>query len=368
MSVIYEHRDGWVLSHYNYIKNIYTDVRTASGIVDFTYPMELFNIGSPFVRDAQAKKIHESLVSEVSANNYAARTAKRKHVDTNHSDGLEERCASALVEGAKKLSIFCGVCTASETLLNNRMARAEAAKYHRTLSNSGPYCYGGNNDKQPVEAEFGHQFYVYPERCSFYQFPMERIIEKLDGKQFDLILLDPPWRNKFVKRKKLKNFQYNMMYNEELQNLPLGSLLKKSGMVIVWTTNSPNHIADVKEKLFPAWGVQYTATWFWIKVTKYGELICPLFEPNGKKPYERILIGSKADRNLKCPEEYKCIVSIPSAIHSHKPPLVEVLQPYIPDNADCLELFARYLLPGWTSFGDQVLSLQQSLLFNKGCK
>lgn len=43
----------------------------------------------------------------------------------------------------------------------------------------------------------------------------------------------------------------------------------------------------------------------------------------------------------------------------------EVMKPYLPLKPQCLELFARYMLPHWTSVGDQVLTLQNKKLFTQ---
>lgn len=46
--------------------------------------------------------------------------------------------------------------------------------------------------------------------------------------------------------------------------------------------------------------------------------------------------------------------------------LIELLTPHIPtnDRPKCLELFARYLLPDFTSIGLEVLKLQNLNLFD----
>lgn len=41
----------------------------------------------------------------------------------------------------------------------------------------------------------------------------------------------------------------------------------------------------------------------------------------------------------------------------------EVLRPYIGADAKCLELFARNLQPGWTSWGNEVLKFQHTAYF-----
>lgn len=41
----------------------------------------------------------------------------------------------------------------------------------------------------------------------------------------------------------------------------------------------------------------------------------------------------------------------------------DVLKPYIGAEARCLELFARSLQPGWTSWGNEVLKFQHTSYF-----
>jgi hypothetical protein len=41
----------------------------------------------------------------------------------------------------------------------------------------------------------------------------------------------------------------------------------------------------------------------------------------------------------------------------------DVLAPYLPTKPRCMEIFARYLLPGWTSWGCEVLKLQHLSLY-----
>ncbi|CAH1396265.1 unnamed protein product [Nezara viridula] len=89
-----------------------------------------------------------------------------------------------------------------------------------------------------------------------------------------------------------------------------------------------------------------------VEVTESGEPVCSFTNSNGKKPYERIIFGASQKRHFKNPEESKYFLSVPSALHSHKPPLTDILKDYLPENVKCLELFARYLLPGWTSVGE----------------
>ena len=73
----------------------------------------------------------------------------------------------------------------------------------------------------------------------------------------------------------------------------------------------------------------------------------------------------------------KVLCSVPSAVQSHKPPLAEVIEDAFGIGASdlrsniplsglrCLEVFGRYLLPGWTTVGNQCLMLQGEHYFEE---
>lgn len=61
-----------------------------------------------------------------------------------------------------------------------------------------------------------------------------------------------------------------------------------------------------------------------LQVTETGEPICKFSNLKCKKqPYERIIFGCRVERSAKYknPDSNKLVISIPSSIHSHKPPL-----------------------------------------------
>ncbi|KAI3355341.1 hypothetical protein L3Q82_018193, partial [Scortum barcoo] len=180
-----------------------------------------------------------------------------------------------------------------------------------------------------------------------------------DGRRFDLIVMDPPWENKSVKRSR----RYSSLPSTQLKRLPVPLLASPNCLVVTWVTNRPSHLRFVRDELYPHWGVEVVAEWFWIKVTTSGQFVFPL-DSHHKKPYEVLVLGryrSSADDSTSSPEssevpveDQRLIVSVPSALHSQKPSLSEVLKPYIRAEAKCLELFARSLQPGWTSWGNEL--------------
>ncbi|KAH6945145.1 hypothetical protein HPB50_007422 [Hyalomma asiaticum] len=174
---------------------------------------------------------------------------------------------------------------------------------------------------------------------------------------YDFVLLDPPWENKSARRKRT----YSMLSRDALLSaLPLPRLASPQGcLVAVWCTANGANLRFVARELLPSWGLTYLATWYWVKVTKHGEPVRPFDCPH-KKPYEFVVFGGPS--SLSIPRD-KVFVSVPSCIHSHKPPLSELVRPFVKNGAACLEVFARYLVPGWTSVGDEVLKLQHESLY-----
>lgn len=110
-----------------------------------------------------------------------------------------------------------------------------------------------------------------------------------------------------------------MMYNEDIASIPVANLLGPDCLVAVWCTNSPSNIDALKNTIFPQWGVTYISTWYWLKITVDYQPVTPFAAGLAKQPFERIIIGKIG--NVQVPET-KLIVSVPSALHSHKPPLL----------------------------------------------
>lgn len=211
--------------------------------------------------------------------------------------------------------------------------------------------------------------YVIPPHTAFLLSDFTRIQPLVHyGMRFELIVMDPPWENKSVKRSR----RYSSLPSSQLKRLPVPLLASPSCLVVTWVTNRPSHLRFVRDELYPYWGVEVVAEWFWVKVTTSGQFVFPL-DSTHKKPYEMLVLGryrpsvdtstSPSEMSEVPVEDQRLIVSIPSALHSQKPSLSEVLKPYVAAEAKCLELFARSLQPGWTSWGNEVLKFQHTSYF-----
>ncbi|KAK2546231.1 N(6)-adenine-specific methyltransferase METTL4 isoform X1 [Columba livia] len=218
------------------------------------------------------------------------------------------------------------------------------------------------------------QKYLVPPKSSFLLSDISCLQPLLNyKKKYDVIVIDPPWENKSLKRSN----RYSYLSSWQIKQIPVPALAAPNCLVVTWVTNRQKHLRFVKDELYPHWSVKTLAEWHWVKITRAGEFVLPL-DSLHKKPYEVLVLGRvqgdikealrKSEDVLPVPE-HKLIVSIPCSLHSHKPPLTAVLAEFIKPDVECLELFARNLQPGWTSWGNEVLKFQHidyfTLLQNK---
>lgn len=178
--------------------------------------------------------------------------------------------------------------------------------------------------------------------------------------RFPLIVLDPPWPNKSVSRSSSYITSPTLVdLVDTLQGLGLEEHIADQGFVACWVTNKAT-IRDAvigEGGLFEAWGVELVEEWIWCKVTTKGE---PVTDVNGiwRRPYEVCLIGKRngnVDKQTKA--KRGVIFGVPD-LHSRKPCLKELAGKLLLHNkdgkeSDCaaLELFARYAVAGWMSWG-----------------
>ncbi|XP_052868764.1 N(6)-adenine-specific methyltransferase METTL4 [Anopheles cruzii] len=231
-------------------------------------------------------------------------------------------------------------------------------------------CFSGKNDSEyTVITEVDGESYLVPPKVRFFNAPISHFGQLIgESEKFDLIVLDPPWWNKYIRRVKMSNSTaaYQMLANEDIKEIPLERHLHDDTFVLVWCTNAETHVNAITNQFFPKWGLKLVAVWYWTKITRAAHPVCKFNEPNKKQPYERLFIGLPAHSTKaeSFPRE-RFLYSIPCALHSHKPPLYALFETlkHVPRNPNCLELFARSLHTGCTSVGMEVLKLQNKRLF-----
>ncbi|XP_075388969.1 N(6)-adenine-specific methyltransferase METTL4 [Tenrec ecaudatus] len=262
---------------------------------------------------------------------------------------------SELCEMAKHLSSMNETKLQTLQLMDDDMSIDEQDLFSRIVENNSCFT--------KMITLMGHK-YLLPPKSGFLLSDISCIQPLLNcRKKYDLIVIDPPWENKSVKRSN----RYSYLSPLQIKQIPVPKMAAPNCLVITWVTNRQKHLRFVKEELYPSWSVEVVAEWHWVKITNSGEFVFPL-DSQHKKPYEGLILGRvqenttlslrNADEKVLPIPDHKLIVSVPCTLHSHKPPLAEVLKDYIKPGGEYLELFARNLQPGWTSWGNEVLKFQ----------
>ncbi|KAF2216820.1 hypothetical protein CERZMDRAFT_108740 [Cercospora zeae-maydis SCOH1-5] len=180
---------------------------------------------------------------------------------------------------------------------------------------------------------------------------------------FDFILMDPPWPNRSVKRThKTPGTSYATIstlkdISHLLLNLNLSCLLSRTGYMGIWVTNKAaiRTLLVGPGGLFEHWEVELAEEWIWLKTTTRGEPVTPLEGTwNGKRPYEVLLVARKRTSNTTETGEIKrrVVIAVPD-LHSRKPCLKKMIETLIGTDGDVLEIFARHLVAGWWSWGNE---------------
>ncbi|XP_077293971.1 methyltransferase like 4 [Arctopsyche grandis] len=338
MSIVASCDLGWIISHEKYISKVYEG--------KYNFKTDLFNIEHPY------KISKENCPTNLDP---LAVILKSKFTNLIENIGTNLKLSSEIKNDNDK---------------NNTRAKefaVECLQLTIPLKDTKGIK-GENNQLNTVIHNVNGCEVLFPKNCSFKCGEIKETMKEIVNEDFDLVVLDPPWWNKYIRRKNAKNpdSSYKMLYNEEITNLPVDKMLSSGSVVAVWCTNCKSHEVSIMNSMFPLWGVTYIATWFWIKITNNGDPVCPFTKTNGKQPYERVIIGIKdPDPQRSLPPDCMIFASVPSALHSHKPPLNDLLAPYIiNENPKCLELFARYLLPDTLSLGLDALRWQHIFLYS----
>lgn len=191
-------------------------------------------------------------------------------------------------------------------------------------------------------------------------------------KTFDLVILDPPWPNRSVKRThKTANSTYSTVATldgvyELIMGMDLDVLMADSCLVAIWITNKPavRELVLGEQGLFDCWGVELIEERLWLKTTFHGGPVTPI-DSVWRKPYEVLLIGRKRRQYTQTSEETKLehgqvkkrvLASVPD-LHSRKPCLKDLLEPLVRSfgHYRALEVFARHLVADWWSWGDECI-------------
>ncbi|ODN00078.1 Methyltransferase-like protein 4, partial [Orchesella cincta] len=382
MSILLETEEGWIISHEKYFDKVQVQ-SSDEDLSSETYLKlnpDLFEITEPFkdklvINGKRVKDDSKLDFSNITLLVKGLYEGMRSHPDSKVIFEQSQKCVEE--ESHNKLE----ESSPGRRPSSNAKAVQTARDFFDNVKDiQWPEFHGQNPSSEGAVmrsmggCDSSHKFIFLP-NTKFYCKDVSELDKTFCGKEkeerFDVIVMDPPWRNKFIRRKKRKQHEagYQLIDDDGIAKLPIGKLLKDDGLVVCWCTNAKSHQDALINEIFRDWNVKYLETWYWLKVTKSGVPICHFNIDNRKQPYEVIIIGIRQENltsshGAPAPKP-KIVVSVPSSVNSHKPPLIDILRRRFKNRSfehKC-EVFARYLIPGFTSFGNEVIKLQHSNLF-----
>ncbi|TRY75362.1 hypothetical protein TCAL_00764 [Tigriopus californicus] len=351
MAIEYRVPQGWFLSHERFLNQTYSEV----GL----YSRAIFDLKTPFRMDLEARKWARTMEQKDPEQRTQQTPRRRRKPSTLNAEEKERNLLfSTFLDRLKEThsTLFDKEPSSSVIEENNRAVR-DLVKDLPNFEVEKPLSMTNDQDASKI-VRLADRKYILPPRCELILDDISAIAHlRRANRKFDIILADPPWENRHIKRKS----EYAMMSNEDLARLPIQDLLHDHGYLIIWCTLSQRHQTEL-EGWLDRWDCELLTRWFWLKVTKCGEPVIDL-EKAHKRPYEVILIARKRTSSNPIPSHFRkelIVCSVPSGHHSHKPPLSQILDEILPTSPSrkCLELFGRYLVPHWTTLGNECIKFQ----------
>lgn len=93
MSIVFTHQNGWILSHENYINEIYKNVRCHAIVSSFKLKSAFFNINSPFLRQNQWRMLNKN---EEDTNNLVSSKRKKRKKAISFTNDLVEQVSKLI--------------------------------------------------------------------------------------------------------------------------------------------------------------------------------------------------------------------------------------------------------------------------------
>ncbi|XP_065169605.1 DNA N6-methyl methyltransferase [Atheta coriaria] len=281
MSVLLKEDNIIIISHEDYIRKMYNNVNGES----LCFNQDLFAICEPFkTYSTNTKSTKKRKQNDTNVQSFPAKTFEK----------YREKIVKCLVEHTQRVDkqIKQDMCDSNVFLANNT---TECSK-KRKFCDSDDKAYkvpnlialnavsrlqdkssvilgnfnGSNTFSHAITKNINAVDFLFPANCTFICNDARKLSDYLKPEEkFDVIVMDPPWTNKAIRRKNKKQFTngYSFMSNGDIEQLSVDSWLKQDGVVFVWCTNSPEHRKAV-DRFFLKWNLINVTLWYWLKVTK----------------------------------------------------------------------------------------------------
>jgi len=181
----------------------------------------------------------------------------------------------------------------------------------------------------------------------------------LPDDKYKTIYADPPWpEHGGGKIKRGADRHYNLMSVKEIKSMPVIKIAEENSHLYLWVTN--NYIENGLE-VMKAWGFTYKTKITWVKGERLENGLIKLENPGLGQYYrgldEVCLFGARGFMPYKVitgrRQQGTTVLIAPRGKHSEKPKeMYEQIEKV--SYPEYIELFARNIREGWTSWGNEV--------------
>ena len=164
------------------------------------------------------------------------------------------------------------------------------------------------------------------------------------NEKFDLILADPPWTYNIEAKREPDRISehYHQMTTQEICDLPVQNIAADNSYFLEWV---PSPKLDDGMRVLSSYRFTYVTQMVWDKeLMGLGHVV--------RQQHEILLIGRRG--HPKPPAmKFRSVIREKRTDHSRKPvKSYEIIDAMFPE-VKKIELFARWVYPGWVGVGDQ---------------
>ncbi len=196
---------GWIINHETYLEDVYRESKLRSA--------GLFDVRTPYRMDAEAEKI--AAIAEGQPPTKRRKKAKPK--DEKSGFDLDTKLCKEFLNSLE--GDFASPPSSAVIRENNRAVRQLANRLQASDRNHQQVSGGGRSSgsrRLKLDSDNVSPEYIIPRGSEFFVAEAGKCLGEMvnANRTFDVIVLDPPWENRHVKRERTRKRGYRMLSNQ----------------------------------------------------------------------------------------------------------------------------------------------------------